>query len=197
MKAVNKDIFLSRLDSSLGDEITSEEKNDILYEYKQHFSTELINGKSEEEIASSLDDPKSIAKRVKVSVMINRAEGNTSNVKLLKAILTTCNFSFFNLVFILGPYLGLIGVLFVLFVTGISMSFVGIVLFLIGAILELIYPWFIEIPVQPFFSIPLSLGIATLGVFWTIAITKLINWPYKKTVKYLKIYSRTAMYQTN
>ncbi|HKL12895.1 MAG TPA: DUF1700 domain-containing protein [Halanaerobiales bacterium] len=193
---MNKDVFLSRLESFLGDEITSEEKKDILNDYKNHFSMNLDNGKSEKEISRSLGDPKSIAKRVKASVIINRAEDNTSSGKIFRAILAIFRLSFSNLVFILGPYLGVVVGFFALFVTGISLSFAGIVLFLSGAFLELLYPWFIDIPVQPFVSISLSLGITTMGLFWTMAITKLITLTYKKTVKYLKIHIRTVKFQT-
>lgn len=195
MKPVNKEVFLSRLDSSLGDEITAEEKKEIFYDYRQYFSTRLVNGKREKEIARTLGDPRTIAKRVKASVMITRAEGNTSNGKLFRAVLATCRLSLFNLVVILVPFLGLSGVLLVLFITGISLSFAGLVLFMC-AFLEPVYPWFIDIPVHPFYSISQSVGIVVLGLCWTVVIIKLIKWAYKKGVKYLKSNISTVKYQT-
>ena len=193
---MNKDVFLSRLDSYLGEEIDAEEKKDILLEYRQYFSQGLINGASEEEIARTLDEPAKIAKRVKATVMIRRAETNTSNGKLFRAILTTCNLSLFNRIYILWPFLGLVGVLCGLFVTGISVSFAGLVLFM-GAFLEPVYPWFLDIPVEPIVSISQSLGITVLGVCWTMVITKLIKWAYKKVINYLKTNIRTVKYQNN
>ena len=193
---MNKDVFLSRLDSYLGEEIDAEEKKDILLEYRQYFSQGLINGVSEEEIARTLDEPAKIAKRVKATVMIRRAETNTSNGKLFRAILTTCNLSLFNRIYILWPFLGLVGVLCGLFVTGISVSFAGLVLFM-GAFLEPVYPWFLDIPVEPIVSISQSLGITILGLCWTMVITKLIKWAYKKVINYLKTNIRTVKYQNN
>ncbi len=193
---MNKDVFLSRLESSLGEDIDAEEKKDILFEYRQYFSQGLMNGASEEEIARSLDDPLKIAKRVKATVMIRRAETNTLNGKLFRVILATCNLSLFNRMYILWSFLGLVGVLFGLFITGISVSFAGLVL-LMGAFLEPVYPWFLDIPVEPFVSISQSLGITVLGVCWTMVITKLIKWAYKKVINYLKTNIRTVKYQNN
>ena len=193
---MNKDVFLSRLDSYLGEEIDAEEKKDILLEYRQYFSQGLINGVSEEEIARTLDDPAKIAKRVKATVMIRRAETNTSNGKLFRAIITTCNLSLFNRMYILWPFLGLVGVLCGLFITGISVSFAGLVLFM-GAFLEPVYPWFLDIPVEPIVSISQSLGITILGLCWTMVITKLIKWAYKKVINYLKTNIRTVKFQNN
>lgn len=193
---MNKDLFLSKLEGSLGDEITAERKKDILDDYRQKFSTGLKNGRCEKEIAKSLGTPQRIAKRVKASVMIRRAEDNIESGKFFRALVAISSLGFFKLVSILGPYLGLVCLLFALFITGISLSFAGIVLFFIGAFLELLYPWVIDIPVQPFVSISLSLVIAILGLFLTMAITKLIKWNYKKIVKYLKTNIRNVKFQT-
>lgn len=50
---------------------TDDEINDILYDYEEHFSIDLSSGKTEEEIAEELGDPKDIAEHYKKTKSTN------------------------------------------------------------------------------------------------------------------------------
>ena len=71
----------------------------------------MENGKTEEEIAFSLGDPRILAKQFSASYAVQRAESSTSVNNILRAVLAVVGLGFFNLVFVLGPFLGLVGVL--------------------------------------------------------------------------------------
>lgn len=66
---MNKQEFLKELKKNLRG-FSQEEIDDILYDYEEHFSIGLSSGKTEEEIANDLGDPKDIAQQYK------KAKGN-------------------------------------------------------------------------------------------------------------------------
>lgn len=76
------------------------------YEYQEHFRIGLEEGKSEADIAQSLGDPNVIAKQFNVDHLVQKAEENTTVSNILKAVLATLGLGIFNLVFVLGSFLG-------------------------------------------------------------------------------------------
>lgn len=182
---MNKSQFLKILNDMLKD-IPEDEKKDILFDYNEHFSIGLKEGRSEEEIVSSLGDPKTIAKEIKANYMISKAEKNISPTNVFMAVLATLGLGFFNLVFVIGPYIGVAAVIFSLFVTGGSIVITGIALFF-GTFMEPILPQYIFIPAHPLVSIFASFGLTALGLLWIIGTTYLTKGFYKITIKYLKM----------
>lgn len=57
---MRKEEFLKKLGKALGD-ISEKERSEILYDYEEHFSIGMENGKTEEQICSELGDPVEIA----------------------------------------------------------------------------------------------------------------------------------------
>lgn len=74
---MNRVEFINTLKIELGN-LPPSEVEDILYDYEEHFEVGLSKGKTEEEIARELGNPRSIAKSYKVNYKINNAENNPS-----------------------------------------------------------------------------------------------------------------------
>lgn len=182
---MNRDKFLEILSKELSD-IHEDDKMDILFDYNEHFSIGIQAGRTEEEIAESLGEPRTIAKQIKADYKINKAENTASTGNVFRAVFAVISLGLFNLIFVLGPFLGIVGVLLGLFVSAIALVFSGIALF-IATLISPILPEFVSIPPNPIISIILSIGIIALGMLFTIGVTYLTKWFYKITVKYLRM----------
>lgn len=188
---MNKNDFLKEL-SSLLSSLPSDERQEILFDYEEHFSIGIEEGKTEEEIISSLGTPKTIAKQYKANYIVNQAVANPSPSNILKAVFATIVLGFFNLVFVLGPFLGLVGLLIGLFGASIGITIAGISLFFQAALgpalgslgSYLSVPFALE--ANPGATLFLSTGLTSLGLLFSIGNCYLAKWLYIGTIHYLK-----------
>lgn len=106
---MEKSKFMQKLDKYLY-KIPQSDRKEILYDYEEHFDIGLTKGKTEEEIVAELGDPSVIARELLAEYRVTRAEMDQSVPNMFHAIVATISLSFFNLVFILGPVLGVFGI---------------------------------------------------------------------------------------
>lgn len=158
---------------------------DILYDYEEHFEIGISKGKTEEEIAKELGNPRNIAKSYRVSSRINAAEANPSTKNLFKAILAAVPLGFFNLVFVLGPFIGIVGLLAGVYAIGLSFSVTGIGLFF-GTFLEPFFSGYINVGPYPIVSISFGIGFAALGILILIGCFYLTKYLYNVIIRYLR-----------
>lgn len=111
--------FLQKL-SKLLKNIPEEEKQDILSDYEEHFRFAIASGKSETEVAAELGKPETIAKECITIYHLERAEENHSMSSLFRAIFTSIGLGFFNLVFLLAPFMVVVSIIFSLFAVAIA-----------------------------------------------------------------------------
>jgi len=182
---MNKKEFLGRL-SELIKDIPEEEKKDILFDYEEHFRIGLEKGRKEEEIAVSLGDPKIIAKQSRASLILKEAEKTTSANNIMRAIFAAVGLGFFNLIIVLGPAIGLIGILVALFATAFAVTISGAAI-LFGTILGPLFVFDIYIPLTAVVSIPLGIGLTSLGLLSIIGVFYLTKFFYKLSIVYLKM----------
>ena len=181
---MNKSEFMKILKENLKN-MPQSELNEIMYDHEEHFNVGLDRGKSEEEIVKELGDPIKLSKSYKAMSDIEKAKTEPSPVNISKAVLATIALGFFNLVFILGPFLGLVGTL-----IGLYGAAIGVIVAGIGVMIAPILPNYISfgdfINMNGFASFFIGLGITLLGILFTVLnvyITKLF---YRLTVTYLK-----------
>jgi len=182
---MNKKEFLGRL-SELIKDIPEEEKKDILFDYEEHFRIGLEKGRKEEEIAASLGDPKVVAKQSRVSCILREAEKTTSASNIVRAIFAAVGLGFFNLVIVLGPAIGLIGILVALFAAAFAITVSGAAV-LFGTLLGPVFAWNVYIPFAAVVSIPLGIGLTALGLLSIIGTFYLTKLFYKLSISYLKM----------
>jgi len=182
---MNKKEFLGRL-SELIKDIPEEEKKDILFDYEEHFRIGLEKGRKEEEIAASLGDPKVIAKQSRASCILREAEKTTSASNIMRAIFAAVGLGFFNLVIVLGPAIGLIGILVALFAAAFAITVSGAAVSL-GTLLGPVFAWNVYIPFAAVVSIPLGIGLTALGLLSIIGTFYLTKFFYKLSISYLKM----------
>jgi uncharacterized membrane protein len=162
------------------------ELEDILSDYEEHFHIGISKGKSEEEISKELGDPREVASNYKTTYGTNDTgninNGNYSNNDG-KKLLITLGLIAFNVIIVLGPYLGLVGLLLGSYGMGIGIT-VGGVAILFGFPLSSMLP----LVSTPHILTSLSFGIGllalgALGIILSIYLTKLL---YQLTVKYIR-----------
>lgn len=190
---MNKKDFMNELSNSL-ENIPCEEKKDILYDYEEHFRIARENGKTEEETAENLGDPNTIGKTYRANAAINKAETDKSAKHITGAVFAVLGLGFINLVFILGPYLGIVGVLLGLFAASFGLIIAGIV-GIIAAIFQPILPGVISMPVDQGAAIFAMVGIGCLGLLLLMGSCYLAKLLYAATIKYLKFNLRIIQKQ--
>jgi uncharacterized membrane protein len=103
---MNKQQFLNELNRLLI-QISEGERKDILSDYEAHIDSAIENGKTEEEAVADLGSPKTIADELGVFVHTDKLRKTTKNVG--PNIFAFLGMLLFNLIFILGPVIGIAG----------------------------------------------------------------------------------------
>lgn len=186
---MNKNQFLHALGKELKS-LPKEEKNDILYDYEEHFSMGASDGKTEEEIAETLGNPSTLGKKYRAEYLVGTAEKEQSAGNILRAVVATLGLGFFNLIFVLGPFIALLAVIFAFFAVSGAVLLVGVSIFLAVTPLPIIWgqvhlPAFIL--AHPAASIFLSAGLTALGMLMIIATGYITLWVFRLTLKYLRL----------
>lgn len=182
---MNKSEFLKTLKNALGG-IPAKDLNDILYDYEEHFSIGTEKGKSEAEIGISLGDPKAIAKQFRAEYLVKQAEANKSTGNIFRAIFATLSLGFFNLVFMLGPFIAAVAILFAFWATSGAVTFAGLVVtaatfFPSTLFLNVSFPIY---PVPGFF---IGIGTIALGLLMGIGTFYATKGFYNLIIAYIKL----------
>jgi uncharacterized membrane protein len=101
---MNKEQFLHELSEHLR-RLPEEERNDILYDYEEHFQFGIEEGKTEAEIIKALGSPKAIAKETLASHRLEQVKNNPTFSNVARAIVAIIGLGFLNLVVVLAPLL--------------------------------------------------------------------------------------------
>lgn len=193
---MDKSTFLRRLDERLRF-LAEAERKDILYDYEEHILAALENGEKEEDIISKLGSPELIARQYTVSKVIKNAETNHTSGNILRAVVASLGLGFFNLIFVVGPFFGLLGVLIGIYavafgfaVSGLALGGVGIFGLLGGDLGQMIHLG----KAVSYNADVFSVGLLGLGIFFGasgglvgIGSAWLTKWFYKGTLEYLKL----------
>jgi len=188
---MNKETFLSELKRSLG-RMPEGEKKDVLYDYEEHFRMGTAEGKTEEQVAASLGNPRLIGKSYAIDSLLedHKEGGQVTAGSVVRAVFASISLTFFNLIFILGPFLGLVGVMIGLWATAISLPIAGVGAVL-GPVAALIIPQWVSLGgISVFFWIFGGIGVAALGVLAVIGMYFLSRLFLKATAAYVMLNAR-------
>ena len=181
---MNKNEFLKILSASLKG-IPQDDKKEIIADYEEHFIIGLKEGRKEEDICELLGNPRSIAKQYKIDSILKEAEKSLSVSRIMNAIIASLSLGFFNIVFILGPYIGLLAILIALFASAFAITVTGLFLFFISLVQPL-FSSIIYFGINPVIAIFLAIGTTSLGLLFLIGDCFLAKYFYIGTIKYLK-----------
>lgn len=168
--------FMKKLEAYLS-KVPEHDRKDMLYDFEEHFTMGMESGKTEEEVVAELGNPQIIAKDLIADYQITRAETDQSVSNMSRAIFATISLSFFNIVILLGPVIGLIGVYIGLTVTAFS--------FTISPLLAVgwgVFTGFEDFMLQFFMSVILC----GIGILLSIAMIYVGKFFYRIMLKYIK-----------
>ncbi|UOQ48900.1 DUF1700 domain-containing protein [Gracilibacillus caseinilyticus] len=172
---MNKEKFMSALQKSLN-KLSEEERNDILHDFEEHFDVGKSEGKTEEEIALSLGAPGQIAKELMATYFLEKVKNTSSTSNIFRAVWAVIGLGFFNIVIVLGPFIGLVAVMVSGWASGGA--------FAISPILYLL-----TILINPgsftFFSLFFTIGLAGLGILLLVGMFYATRFITKLFVRYL------------
>jgi uncharacterized membrane protein len=183
---VNKNEFLITLERSLSN-FTNDERREILYDYEEHFRIGEEIGKSEEQLIGELGDPDQIARQYRANQRIDLAEAEPSTKNIFRAVFAAISLGFFNLIFVFGPFMGIVGALIGFFAAAIGITVAGGGMML-GVLLAPVIPEFINLPGGAAAGMFIFYGAGTmaLGALFFIGVCYITKYFYIGTVKYLK-----------
>ncbi len=173
---MTKDQFLKQLDSALH-KLSRSERQDILHDYEEHFEVGLEEGKTEEQIAASLGSPNQIANELLTSYHLEKTETGAGAGNIIRAVWAAIGLVFFNLVIVLGPFIGLAGV-----IIGAWAAAAGFVL----SPLLVLANAFINFGTFQLYDLFVSLALCGLGLFIMIGMFFATKALTKGLVRYLK-----------
>ncbi|QHE53995.1 HAAS domain-containing protein [Pontibacillus sp. HMF3514] len=124
---MNQKSFLSNMKHELKG-MSQKEQQEILSDYTEHFEAGKLEGRTEDEIAQELGDPKGIAKDLMMNSRLEKAEQQHSFTNIMRAVLATVSLSFFNLVIVLGPAIALFAIYITLWCLSFSLVLGGVAL---------------------------------------------------------------------
>ncbi|MEW9677102.1 DUF1700 domain-containing protein [Lentibacillus sp. L22] len=171
--------FLDQLNTALS-KLSAQEREDILQDYREHFAIGKADGKSEEAIADALGSPNKIAKEMLAMYHLEKAETNVTAGNVIRAVWAAIGLGFFNLIIVLGPFIGLVAVVFAGWVVGLSFI-LSPLLVLMDAVL---YPGTFA-----FFDLFFSIMLCGLGLFIAIGMYYLTIYLTRGFIHYLKFNS--------
>lgn len=163
---MNKKTFLGELKKHLVG-LPKEELDDIIADYTEHFDAGKKHRRKEETIAKSLGNPKDLAKQLKAQYAIKRAKKTKKPAHVFKAVLATIGLSFFNLVFIIGPFFAFISVLISFFASAVAIILSGIAVLIAAFVAPVIF----SLGVSGIFFLGVAfagIGLIALGVLFAI-----------------------------
>lgn len=168
--------FLKRLDDLLS-KVPEQDRREMLYDFEEHFSIGYSNGRTEEEIMEELGDPSIIARDLLAGYHISKAESVQTIPNITRAVIATISLSFFNLVFILGPVLGIFGAY-----IGLCAAALALTLSPLALIGSLIFNGFEDF----MFLLFASMVTCSLGILLSIAMIHVGKILYRIILTYIK-----------
>jgi len=188
---MNRDTFLSELKYALG-RMQESEKREVLADYEEHFRMGIAEGKSEEQIAASLGNPRLLGKSYAIDALLEEPKGGggVSAVSVLRALFASISLGFFNLIFILGPLLGLVGVLIGLWAAAASLPLAGVAT-MVSPLVSLAAPWLYTLSgLNSAFLVFAGIGVAAIGLLAVIGMWKLTRLFVLMIAAYVKFNAR-------
>jgi len=188
---MTREKYLADLKHSLV-RMSDEERRDVLYDYEEHFRMGMAEGRSEDQIARALGNPRIVGKAYAIDALLDESKegGGVGAASVLRAVFASISLGFFNIIFVLGPFLGLVGVMIGLWATAVSLGVSGLAV-LLSPLAAVIVPGAITLAgMNPAFLFFAGVGVAALGVLAVIGMIKLSELFIRMIAAYVRLNAR-------
>jgi uncharacterized membrane protein len=183
---MNKADFLKELSSQLR-QLATPDVEEILRDQEEYIRDAIQSGRREDEVISSLGDPKVFAASLAAESRIHSAEKSTSLKQqahlTLGAVIAILALAPLNLIFVLGPFCGLVGVLIGLWAASAGILVAALACLVVFFVKLLFLSVGVWAQLSTFFFIAGCIGGSVLGMMLMVEITQ---WVLLGTLAYLK-----------
>jgi len=186
LKNMNKKKFMNEIKRNLKG-LSKEDRDEIIEDYEEHFEIGKKKKRSENEIAKSLGNPKQLAKQAKLEFLVSKAEEEKSAKNILRVVFATIGMSFFNLVFILGPFFGFLAVIISLFATGFALTVSGLAVIIAGIFYPAFSHFIYFMSINPIAIVLAGICLTSFGALFSIGSWYVGKGFYVVTIKYVKL----------
>jgi uncharacterized membrane protein len=182
---MNRQEYLNRLKGFLN-RLPESEREEILRDQEELIRDALASGRQEEEFIASLGDPRALASALIAEARIQKLEEGGAGGALrhtLPALLAVLTLAPFNFIFLLGPYLAMVGVLiagWAVVAGGVAVGAVLLGVFFSKA-LEISVGW--PIHASSFLTL---LGVTGLFIFFGTCMAFITKFFFLGSVRYLR-----------
>lgn len=190
---MTKSEFLQELEVLLV-ELPPENREDLIALYDEIFKAQTKLGKTEKEILTSLDEPRVIARIHVTEYLLDTAERHLTTPNLLRVMQAALKTGLSNLILLIAPVLGIIGVVSTLLATGGIVIITGLALFL-GVFIrpmtifsKTIPLFFYENMIIAAGTFFLSIGLVAFGLLFLIGSYILVRLIYMGTLRHLRFH---------
>ncbi|MBZ2174021.1 DUF1700 domain-containing protein [Schnuerera sp. xch1] len=173
---MNKEQFLKTLNSDLK-RLPSNEREDIIRDFEEHFLIGFKEGNSEEEISEALGSPKQVAKELLATYHLEKANESGKTREVLHATWAILGLGLLNLILVLGPFILLTGIMVASWTLGIA--------FIISPLLVVINEMVNPGTLQSFFLF-FSIMLSGVGFFIVVGMKLTTSIVIRGFIKYLK-----------
>jgi uncharacterized membrane protein len=178
--------FLQELKKALSG-LPGEESQEIIRDQEEYIRDAVASGRSEEEVVSSLGSPIAFAANLSVEAKIQKAEGaqtlNTQVRGTLNAVFAILALAPLNLIFVFGPFMGLLACNFAGWVVSAAVIIASLACLAVWLIKLITISVGIFAHLSSLFLILGFIGLGVLGLFVMYQVTRIFM---KATISYLK-----------
>lgn len=181
----NEQEFTRVLRSRLEGTLPKEELEDLLSDYTEHFRIGRADGRTDEDLYRSLGSPEEVAREIRATHLIKKAEDHRSCRNIFHAVVATIGLGLFNLVFVLLPFILLVLFLLIIFIVGVLFTVFGPAAFVFSLLQLAGIPSF-AIWLSPAAGACFSIAITATGLLLIIGDYYLARFFYHLGIRYLK-----------
>ena len=186
---MDKTAYLRELENALSG-LPESDIQDILSDYREHFSVGLSEGRTTEEIAGNLGDPVVIGRLYRADHLVQQADSSNRIRAIVPAVFAVIGLGLFNIFFVAVPSLLIAFLVLGLWILTGLVILTGIGC-LAGTLAYVLFPsWFViggASGISVFFlGLFLSLGFLSMGALLAIGVWFLTRFLIRQAVRYLK-----------
>jgi uncharacterized membrane protein len=183
--------FLTQLRKTLG-RTPEADRREILADYEEHFRVGISEGRTEEEIARALGNPTAIGRAFQIEMLADNTRTGWKPADVFRAVFASISLGFFNIIVVLGPFLGLVGILIGMWAVVAALGIAGI-----GGIAGAVAGPFLQSPLgfsltvgNVLFLLFAGIAAAALGVLAAIGMAWVTRQFFVLTARYLTFNAR-------
>ncbi|GIP35176.1 HAAS domain-containing protein [Paenibacillus sp. J2TS4] len=166
--------FMEELEQLLAG-IPVQDRREIMSDYEEHFEIGKSQGKNEAEIAMGLGSPKLIAKEMNVHYHIKQAIEQTNLRSTSRAVIASVGLGFFNLIFILGPFVAVFAVIIALFAAAGVLVVSPVLLFILEPESDLVWTLLLGVTCCSL-GVLIGVGAASLSKLFFRGVLNYLRW---------------------